>query len=338
MYLLIISKILVKIGNIKLAEFPIILAPLEDVTDPPFRLLSKKFGADLMYTEFISSEGLIRNASKSVKKLDFDEKERPIGIQIFGHNVDSMVKAAMLAEEANPDLIDINFGCPVRKVISKGAGAGILNNIPLMITITEAVVKATKLPVTVKTRLGWDETNKPIVEIAESLQDVGIKAIAIHGRTKAQLYKGNADWTLIGEVKNNQRMFIPIIGNGDVDSPEKALEMKTKYNVDGIMIGRAAIGNPWIFNEIKHYFKTGDLLEKPDINQRIDVCKLHLENSIKWKGEKRGIFETRKHYRKYFIDIPNIKQHRIKLLTSENYEEILKILEEIRRDFTLGDF
>ncbi|MCF8297172.1 MAG: tRNA dihydrouridine synthase DusB [Saprospiraceae bacterium] len=325
---------MVKIGNIELGEFPIILAPLENVTDPPFRLLCKHYGADLMFTEFISSEGLIRDAVKSVKKLEFENLERPIGIQIFGHDVDSMIRATELAEKANPDIIDINFGCPVKKVVGKGAGAAMLKNIPLMIKMTEAVVNSTSIPVTVKTRLGWDETDKPIVELAERLQDTGIKALSIHGRTRAQLYKGIADWTLIGEVMKNPRMKIPVFGNGDVDSPEKALEMKQKYKVDGIMIGRAAMGNPWLFRKVKHFLNTGEILPEPDINEKVDVCLKHLEYSIKWKGEKLSITETRKHYSSYLKGIPNIKPYRIKLLTAPELSEVYEILEEIRRNFS----
>ena len=324
---------MVKIGNIELCEFPIILAPLENVTDPPFRLLCKHYGADLMFTEFISSEGLIRDAVNSVKKLEFEQSERPIGIQIFGHDVDSMIKAAKLAEKAKPDIIDINFGCPVKKIVGKGAGAAMLKNIPLMIKMTEAVVNTTNLPVTVKTRLGWDETDKPIVELAEKLQETGIKALSIHGRTRAQLYKGNADWTLIGDVMKNPNMEIPVFGNGDVDSPEKALEMKQKYNVDGIMIGRASVGNPWMFRDVKHFLNTGEILPEPDINEKIDVCLKHLKYSIKWKGEKLSIIETRKHYSSYLKSIPNIKPYRIKLLTAPEISEVYEILEEIREKF-----
>ncbi len=320
---------MIKIGNIELKDYPLFLAPLEDITDPPFRALCKQFGADVMYTEFISSEGLIRDADKSVKKLDFSEYERPIGIQIFGHNVESMKLAAIQAEKANPDLIDINFGCPVKKVVSKGAGAAMLRNVPLMIKITEAVVKATKLPVTVKTRLGWDENSKNIVEVAEQLQDAGIRAISIHGRTKAQLYRGAADWTLIGKVKNNSRMKIPVIGNGDVDGPVKALEMREKYNVDGIMIGRAIIGNPWIFKEIKHYFLYKEILPQPGIEEKIDICRRHLLKSIEWKGERRGVFEMRKHYSNYFKGIPNFKQYKIGLMSQENHEGIDALFEKI---------
>lgn len=317
------------IGTTQLGDFPIILAPMEDITDPPFRRICKRMGADLMYTEFISSEGLIRDAVKSIQKLDFEEMERPIGVQLFGHDVESMKRAAEMATEAKPDVIDINFGCPVRKVVNKGAGAGMLQNIPQMVKITAAVVKSTPLPVTVKTRLGWDENSKNIVSIAEQLQDVGIQGLTIHGRTRAQLYRGHADWTLIGEVKNNPRMQIPIIGNGDITSAEKALEMKNRYGVDGIMIGRAIIGNPWIFREIKHYLQTGDLLPPPELKERIAVCLEHLDQSIAWKGERRGIYEMRMHYSNYFKGYPNIKPLRAELVNSQTREALLLVLDKI---------
>ncbi len=320
---------MVKIGNLKISEFPILLAPMEDVSDPPFRYLCKIFGADITYTEFISSEGLIRDAIKSLKKLEFSESERPIGIQIFGHNAESMVKAAEYAERVKPDIIDINWGCPVKKVIAKGAGAGMLRDIPKMLAITSEVVKSTKLPVTVKTRLGWDENSKNIVEVAEKLQDVGIKAISIHARTKVQGYKGKADWTLIGEVKKNPRMKIPVFGNGDILSPEIAKYFKETYNVDGLMIGRGSYGNPWIFKQIKHYLNTGEILPQPDINERVNICKKHLEKSIEWKGDRRGIFEMRKHYRSYFKNYPNFKQFRIKLVTIEDKDELYLVFDEI---------
>ncbi|MCK4361131.1 MAG: tRNA dihydrouridine synthase DusB [Bacteroidales bacterium] len=320
---------MVKIGNLEISEFPILLAPMEDVSDPPFRYLCKIFGADITYTEFISSEGLIRDATKSLKKLDFSESERPIGIQIFGHNVESMVKAAEYAERAKPDIIDINWGCPVKKVIAKGAGAGMLRDIPKMVAITSEVVKSTHLPVTVKTRLGWDENSKNIVEVAEKLQDVGIKAISIHARTKVQGYKGKADWTLIGEVKKNPRMKIPVFGNGDILSPEIAKHFKETYNVDGLMIGRGSYGNPWIFKQIKHYLNTGEILPQPDINERVNICKKHLEKSIEWKGDRRGIFEMRKHYRSYFKGYPNFKQFRVKLVTTESMDELYSVFDEI---------
>ena len=320
---------MVKIGNIELGEFPLILAPMEDVSDPPFRKLCKQHGADLMFTEFISSEGLIRDAVKSKQKLDIFEYERPIGIQIFGGDIESMKQATEIATKANPDIIDINFGCPVKKVVCKGAGAGILKDIPKMVKLTEEIVKSTRLPVTVKTRLGWDDSSKHIVEVAERLQDVGIQAISIHGRTRVQMYKGSADWTLIGEVKNNPRMHIPVFGNGDVDSPQKALEMRQKYGVDGIMIGRAAIGYPWIFNEIKHYFKTGKHLTKPTITDRVEAVKSHLLDSVKWKNERLGVLEMRRHYANYFKGIPNFKQTRIQLVTEENVDKIIEILNSI---------
>jgi tRNA-dihydrouridine synthase B len=322
-----------KIENIELGEFPLLLAPMEDVSDPPFRALCKKHGADLMYTEFISSEGLIRDAAKSLRKLDIFEYERPIGIQIFGGEESSMVEAAQICEKANPDLIDINYGCPVKKVVCKDAGAGILKNIPKMIRLTEAVVKAVNKPVTVKTRLGWDESSKNIVEVAERLQDIGVKALSIHGRTRVQMYKGEADWTLIGEVKNNPRMKIPVFGNGDVNSAEKALEMKNKYGVDGIMIGRASIGYPWIFNEIKHFLKTGTHLAAPTINDRVKAALEHLEFSLKWKGKHEGIVEMRRHYSNYFRNIPHFKEYRQKLVTSLDENEIKNTLAEIEVKF-----
>lgn len=329
---------MVKIGNIDLGEFPLLLAPMEDVSDPPFRALCKKHGADLMYTEFISSEGLIRDAAKSVQKLDIYEYERPIGIQIFGNNIDSMREATEITAQSNPDIIDINYGCPVKKVACKGAGAGILQDIPKMIRLTEAIVKSTDLPVTVKTRLGWDEHTKYIVEVAERLQDVGIQAISIHGRTRKQMYKGEADWSLIAEVKNNTRMHIPVFGNGDVDSPETALAKRNKYGVDGIMIGRAAIGYPWIFNEIKHYFKTGEHLTPPSMMERIEAAKTHLDMSVKWKGEKLGVVETRRHYTNYFKGIVNFKPFRQRLVTTDSYADLLAVFEEIEANFAQYEF
>ena len=318
-----------KIGAIDLGDFPLFLAPMEDVTDPSFRAICKEFGVDMMYTEFISSEGLIRDAAKSLKKLDFDESERPVGIQIFGHAVDSMVEAAKVAAAAKPDLIDINFGCPVKKVTGKGAGAALLRDIPQMIAITEAVVKAVDLPVTAKTRLGWDENDKPIVEVAERLQDAGIKALAIHGRTRNQLYKGEADWTLIGEVKNNPRMHIPIIGNGDIDSARRAIEWKNRYGVDGLMIGRPSIGNPWIFKEIRHLHETGEELPPPDIQERVRVVRQHIEQSIRWKGEQRSIREIRKHLSNYFKGFFNVKPYRLRLVTANSFEEVEAVLDEM---------
>lgn len=299
---------------------------MEDVSDPPFRALCKNHGADLMYTEFISSEGLIRDAAKSVKKLDIYEYERPVGIQIFGYDIESMKTSAQIIEKTNPDIIDINFGCPVKKVTCKGAGAGMLQDIPKMIKMTEEIVKITNLPVTVKTRLGWDDKSKFVVSTAEKLQDVGVEAISIHGRTRQQLYKGDADWTLIGEVKNNPRMHIPIFGNGDIDSPEKALEYKNKYGVDGIMIGRASIGYPWIFNEIKHYMATGEHLSPPTLSDRVNIARQHLEMSVQWKGEGLGIAEMKRHYSNYFKGIPNMKEYRMKLVTSFNLQEIMDVL------------
>jgi nifR3 family TIM-barrel protein len=326
---------MVKIANIELGDFPLLLAPMEDVSDPPFRLVCKQNGADLMYTEFISSEGLIRDAAKSVMKLDIFEYERPIGIQLFGSDIQSMIEAAIIADEANPDLIDINYGCPVKAVACKGAGAALLQDIPKMVEMTAAIVKAVKKPVTVKTRLGWDDKTKNIVDVAERLQDIGIAALSIHGRTRSQMYKGPADWTLIGEVKNNPRMKIPIFGNGDIDSPETAVRMKNTYGVDGVMIGRATIGYPWIFNEIKHFLKTGEKLAPPTISQRVDVCRQHLDFSIKWKGDFTGIVEMRRHYANYFKGLDHFKEFRMKLVTTNSYEEILHTLEEVRERYEL---
>lgn len=324
---------MVKIGDIALGDFPLLLAPMEDVSDPPFRFVCKQNGADLMYTEFISSEGLIRDAAKSVQKLDIFEYERPIGIQIFGSEIESMVEATKIATQANPDLIDINYGCPVKKVACKGAGAGILTNPEKMMAMTKAIVEATHLPVTVKTRLGWDDSTKNIVEVAERLQDVGIKALTIHGRTRVQLYKGEADWTLIGEVKNNPRMNIPIFGNGDIDSPQKALEYKNRYGVDGIMIGRASIGYPWIFREIKHFLATGELFNGPIIQERVDACMVHFEKSIAWKGQRVGIVEMRRHYANYFKGLDHFKDFRIRLVQSEDIQEIKGILASITETY-----
>lgn len=325
---------MVKIGNIELGEFPLLLAPMEDVSDPPFRALCKKHGADVMYTEFISSEGLIRDAVKSVKKLDIFEYERPVGIQIFGGDIESMKESAAICEKADPDIIDINYGCPVKKVVCKEAGSGILKNIPKMVEMTKEIVKSTNKPVTVKTRLGWDENSKHIVEVAERLQDVGIKALSIHGRTRAQMYKGEADWSLIGEVKNNPRMHIPIFGNGDVTTPEIALEKKNTYGVDGIMIGRAAIGYPWIFDEIKHFFKTGEHLPAPSIQDRVDVVRAHLDFSIKWKGERTGVVEMRRHYTNYFRGIHHFKPFRQILVNEMDPAEIEKTLTQIENEFS----
>lgn len=326
-----------KIGNIDLGEFPLLLAPMEDVSDPPFRALCKEQGADLMYTEFISSEGLIRDAAKSVQKLDIFEYERPIGIQIFGNDIDSMKKATEVTEAANPDIIDINYGCPVKKVACKGAGAGILQDIPKMVKMTAEIVKSTKLPVTVKTRLGWDENTKYIVEVAERLQDVGIQAISIHGRTRKQMYKGEADWSLIAAVKENARMNIPVFGNGDVSSPEVALEKRNKYGVDGVMIGRASIGYPWIFREIKHYFATGKNLAPPTMDERIEAAERHLEMSVKWKGERLGIVEMRRHYTNYFKGISHFKEHRMKLVTQDDYELLKETFNQIRDHYSLQE-
>ena len=325
-----------KIGNILLGEYPLFLAPMEDITDPSFRMVCKMNGADFMYTEFVSSDGLIRDGQKSVKKLDIYDFERPIGIQLYGHLVEAMVEAALIAEQANPEIIDINFGCPVKKIANRGAGAGMLRNIPLMIEMTKAIVKAVKLPVTVKTRLGWDDDSKFIVDIAEQLQDTGIEALTIHGRTRAQLYKGDADWTLIGEVKNNPRMKIPIIGNGDIDSPVKAKEMFDKYGVDGIMIGRATVGRPWIFRDIRHFLNTGELLPEPSVNEKADLALLHLDKSLEFKEGKRAIFEMRRHLSNYFKGLPHFKETRLKLLTASEVDEIKIIIQEIRENW--GDF
>lgn len=320
-----------KIGELDIGEQPLFLAPMEDITDPSFRFICKRFGADLMYTEFISSDGLIRDGAKSVKKLDIFDYERPIGIQLYGHITESMVEATRIAVNSNPELIDINFGCPVRKIANRGAGSGMLNNLPLMMEMTRAIVDASPLPVTVKTRLGWDDNSKNIVSIAEQLQDCGIKALTVHGRTRAQMYKGNADWTLIGEVKSNSKMHIPIIGNGDVDSPQKAKEMFEKYKVDGIMIGRAAVGRPWIFNEIKHYLKTGELLPDPTIAEKVDVAEEQFRKSLEWKSGTVGIYEMRRHFSNYFKGIPNFKETRIKLLTTLDVDEIISILDSIKK-------
>lgn len=320
---------MVKIGTLDLGEFPLLLAPMEDVSDPPFRALCKKHGADMMYTEFISSEGLIRDAAKSMQKLDIFEYERPVGIQIFGSDIESMVHAARIIEKVKPDLLDINYGCPVKKVVCKGAGAGILQDIPKMIKMTKAVVDAVNIPVTVKTRLGWDDDTKNIVETAERLQDIGIQALTIHGRTRKQLYKGPADWRLIGEVKNNPRMAIPIFGNGDIDSPQKALEYKNRYGVDGLMVGRAAIGYPWIFNEIKMFLNSNCLSEPPNLGERVAAVRDHLEMSVKWKGNKVGIAEMKRHYSNYFKGIPHFKDYRMRLVTSNDLEEIMELLADI---------
>jgi len=322
-----------RIGLVELPEFPLLLAPMEDVSDPPFRRVCKELGADLMYTEFISSEGLIRDAIKSKKKLDIYEYERPIGIQIFGGDEDAMALSAKIVEATGPDFLDINFGCPVKKIVCKGAGAGVLKDIDLMIRLTKAVVNSTHLPVTVKTRLGWDDDHINILEVALKLQDAGIKALTIHGRTRMQMYKGEARWEPIAAVKSHPDMEIPVFGNGDIDSPEKALAYKTRYKVDGLMIGRAAIGYPWIFNEIKHFEKTGTLLDPPSINERIRVCKLHLEKSIEWKGEKLGLLEMRNHYGPYFKGIPDFKAFRTQLVTSLNYFHILDVLQEIEYEY-----
>ena len=327
------TKRVAKIGNIDLGEFPLLLAPMEDVSDPPFRALCKENGADVVYTEFISSEGLIRNAAKSTMKLDIYEKERPVGIQIFGANLDSMLQSVDIVEKTKPDIIDINFGCPVKKVVCKGAGAGILKDIDKMEMLTREMAKRTNLPLTVKTRLGWDEKSIKIVEVAERIQDAGAQAKTIHGRTRAQMYKGFADWRLIAEVKNNPRMKIPVFGNGDVNSPEKALEMRDKFGLDGAMIGRASIGNPWFFNQVKHFFKTGEHLAQPTINERINMAEAHLKMSIKWKGEKLGVLETRRHYSNYFKGIPDFKKYRTTMVTSDFSKDIFNLFAELKERF-----
>ena len=316
-----------------MGEFPLLLAPMEDVSDPPFRAVCKQHGADLMFTEFISSEGLIRDAIKSKKKLEIFEEERPVGIQIFGGDEEALAMAARIVDATQPDIVDINFGCPVKKVVCKGAGAAVLKDIDLMVRLTSAVVKSTNLPVTVKTRLGWDDTNRNVPEVAERLQDVGIQGISIHGRTRTQMYKGEADWSLIAEVKNNPRIRIPVFGNGDITSPQKALEYKNRYGVDGVMIGRAAIGYPWIFREIKHYLQTGEQLAAPTISERVAVCREHLMKSVAWKGEKLGILEMRMHYAPYFKGIDNIKEYRMRLVTCNFLDELLETLAEIEMRF-----
>lgn len=322
------------IGDVRFGDFPLFLAPMEDVSDPPFRALCKEQGCDMMYTEFVSVEGLIRDAEKSVQKLDIYPYERPIGVQIFGAEKDSMMRAAEIVEEAGPEVLDINYGCPVKKVVCKNAGAGILRDIDAMVELTDAVVKSTSLPVTVKTRLGWDDDTKYIVEVAERLQDIGIQAIAIHGRTRKQMYKGEADWRLIAEVKNNPRIHIPVIGNGDIDSPEKAVEYKNKYGVDGIMIGRASIGYPWIFREIKHFVQTGEHLAPPTVEERVAAARQHFTHSVDWKGEKLGILEMRRHYTNYFKGFSNIKAYRTRLVTADDASEVLDTLAEIKEVYT----
>lgn len=324
---------MLKIGNIEIEEYPLLLAPMEDVTEPSFRYLCKQFGVDLMYTEFVPSEALIRNVEKSFKKLTVLTEERPVGIQIYGHQIDSMVEAAKIAAEAKPELIDINYGCPVKKIAKRGAGAGMLQDIPKMVEMTKQIVEAVDLPVTVKTRLGWDIDSLVIEEVAERLQDVGIKALAIHGRTRSQFYKGTADWTLIGKVKNNPRIKIPIIGNGDVDSPQKAKEMFDKYGVDAIMIGRATIGRPQIFKEIKHYLKTGEILPELSIEEKVEMAKTHLTKSVEWKGFPRGVYEMRRHLIHYFKSIPNFKEYKLRLVTTIDIDEIIATLNEIKLNF-----
>jgi tRNA-dihydrouridine synthase B len=325
---------MVKIANIELGEFPLLLAPMEDVSDPPFRAVCKENGADLMYTEFISSEGLIRDAMKSRQKLDIFDYEKPIGIQIFGGDEEAMALSAKIVDTTNPDLLDINFGCPVKKVVCKGAGAAVLKDVDLMVRLTKACIKSTTLPVTVKTRLGWDDNTKNIEEVAERLQDIGVAALSIHGRTRSQLYKGDADWTLIAKVKNNPRITIPIFGNGDIDTPQKALEYKNRYGVDGIMIGRAAIGYPWIFREVKHYINTGEILPPPTLSERLQACRKHLQGSVAWKGQKLGILEMRRHYASYLKGLSHVKEFRNRLVTTDNLSEIESILQEVEEHYT----
>jgi tRNA-dihydrouridine synthase B len=327
---------MVKIGNIELPDFPLLLAPMEDVSDPPFRTLCKENGADVVFTEFISSEGLIRDAAKSTMKLDIYETERPVGIQIFGANLESMLQSVEIVERTKPDMIDINFGCPVKKVVSKGAGAGILKDIDLMVSLTKAMVEHTSLPITVKTRLGWDDDSIKIMEVAERLQDVGIKALSIHGRTRAQMYKGNANWAPIAEVKNNPRIHIPIFGNGDVTTPELAMKMRDEYGLDGCMIGRASIGYPWFFREVKHYFEHGTHMVKPTMAERVEVARRHLQMAIDWKGETLGVFETRRHYTNYFKGIPNFKEYRMKMVTSDDSSGVFAAFDEVLEKF--GDY
>ena len=325
---------MVQIAKILLPDFPLLLAPMEDVSDPPFRFVCKQNGADLMYSEFISSEGLIRDAIKSRQKLDFTEFERPFGIQIFGGDEEAMALSAKIVDTVQPDLVDINFGCPVKKVVSKGAGAAVLKDVDAMVRLTAAVVKSTSLPVTVKTRLGWDDNSKNIVEVAERLQDIGIKALTIHGRTRAQLYKGEADWSLIAAVKNNPRIHIPIFGNGDIDSPQKALDYKNRYGVDGVMIGRAAIGYPWIFREIKHFLQTGNLLPLPSVEERVEICRTHAHKSVEWKGEVLGILEMRRHYSNYLKGLSHVKEYRTRLVTVKTLQEVDNILNEVKEKFS----
>lgn len=325
---------MVRIGNIELGEFPLLLAPMEDVSDPPFRAVCKEHGADLMYTEFISSEGLIRDAIKSRQKLDIFDYEKPIGIQIFGGDEEAMAMSAKIVDTTSPDLLDINFGCPVKKVVCKGAGAAVLKDLDLMVRLTKACIRSTSLPVTVKTRLGWDNDTKNIEEVVERMQDIGVQAVSIHGRTRMQLYKGDADWTLIGKIKNNPRIHIPIFGNGDIDTPEKALEYRNRYGVDGIMIGRAAIGYPWIFREIKHYMATGELLAPPTVVERVAACRKHLEGSVAWKGVKLGILEMRRHYASYLRGLSHVKEYRTRLVSTEDLQEILAILNEVEEHYS----
>lgn len=322
-----------RIGEVDLGDYPIILAPMEDITDPPFRLICKELGASAVVTEFIAAEGLIRDIDKSLQKLQFSERERPIGIQLFGNNIDSMVRAAKVAEAANPDFIDLNFGCPVRKIVNKGGGAALLQDVPLLLQITKEVVKAVKKPVTVKTRLGWDEKSIIILQLAQQLQDIGISALTVHARTRSQMYGGKADWTLIGELKNMSSITMPIIGNGDITDIDSAFNARHKYGVDGVMIGRAAIGNPWIFREISHFINNGERLPKPSLSERVAVCKHHLEESIKYKGEQSSLLEIRRHYAQYFKGLPDFKPFRMKLMEAQTFEAVKSVLHEIDETF-----
>lgn len=324
---------MVKIRDIALGDFPLLLAPMEDVSDPPFRKLCKEMGADVVYTEFISSEGLIRNAQKSTQKLDIYDRERPVGIQVFGSDLDVMLQTVDIVADSKPDFIDLNFGCPVSKVVNKGAGAGMLQDIDYMVKLTDAIVKHSPLPVTVKTRLGWDAQSIIIGEVAERLQDVGIEALAVHGRTRAQQYKGIADWEPIAAIKNNPRIHIPIFGNGDVDSPEKAVLMRDEFGLDGAMIGRASIGNPWFFREVKHFMATGEHLPPPTMAERVKIAKQHIEMATQWNGDVVGVLETRRHYSGYFKGIENFKPYRLKLVTAPDKEAVFKVLDEVLEIF-----
>ena len=326
-----------KIAGIEFRERPLFLAPMEDVTDPSFRYMCKGFGADMVYTEFISSDGLVREGAKSVAKLNISDGERPVGIQIYGPLIEPMVESARIAEAARPDVIDINFGCPVRKIAGRGAGSGMMRDVPLMVEMTRRIVEAVKVPVTVKTRLGWDEEHRNIEEIALRLQDAGIAALTIHGRTRAQMYTGEADWTLIGRVKNNPLMKIPVIGNGDIDSPQRAAEAFDRYGVDGVMIGRATYGRPWIFREIRHYLDTDELLPQPSVCERVEIAKRHLAKSVEVKGERVGVLEMRRHLSNYFKGLPDFKPTRLQLVTLTDVNEINATLDYIAQEWGGAD-